>query len=67
MGDQNRQTFKYRIRRGGHNQSDPERIKRLADLGYEKRGFAVGPITEVLHASTEDIETYRRQRQMGGR
>lgn len=62
MGDQNRNTFKYRIRRSGQHQADPSRVKSLADLlAKSSKGAAVGPIDDSFRASVEDIENYRRQ------
>ncbi|OGN09887.1 MAG: hypothetical protein A3J46_03925 [Candidatus Yanofskybacteria bacterium RIFCSPHIGHO2_02_FULL_41_11] len=67
MGDQNRRTFKYRIRQSGQNQSDPRAIRRLKDLEPQRSGSAVGRVDDSLRASAEDIAAYRqsknRQRQ----
>lgn len=62
MGDQNRRTFRYRIRRSGHNQSDPNRVKRLADAEKERlrAGVLYNVVDESLHASAADIDHYRQ-------
>jgi hypothetical protein len=62
MAGPNRKTFQYRIIRRGQHQSDPSRIRKLADL---RMPVPATKIDDSLRASAEDIADY--QRSMGRR
>jgi len=61
MGDQNRKTFKYGIRRSGQHQADPSRIRSLDDLRGPETKASVGRVDTTFHATAEDIAAYRRE------
>lgn len=62
MAGPNRKTFKYRLRRGAQNQSDPARQSELKALENCSRygSSQLKRIDESLCASAEDIATYRQ-------